>query len=289
MESQTQAASPASTPPAQAVQRFSFDGDGTELFILVLKNVLLTLVTFGIYAAWAKTDRRRFLWRHTEIAGHRLSYWGTGGELFRGYLVVMATYALGILLIVLGQRLAPWAGVSAQLLFFLLIVLVVPLAIFRSRGYLLSRTGWRGLRFGLARDQERHYVKTFLLGNLLTVVTLGFYAPYLKNRLASILTRATHFGTQPFDYDGDGHDLFRIYVKGILLSLLTLGVYSFWMRAEVTRYQLAHTTVQGARGRSTVTGGLLFQLALLAIVGTTVSLGLAFPWIATYSLKTLLA
>ena len=40
--------------------RFRFFGTGSALFVLILKNVLLTLLSFGVYAAWAKTEQRKF-------------------------------------------------------------------------------------------------------------------------------------------------------------------------------------------------------------------------------------
>ena len=53
--------------------RFGFHGEGGAFFLVLLKNVLLTLVTFGIYAAWAKTNRRKYIWSNVEIHGQRLT------------------------------------------------------------------------------------------------------------------------------------------------------------------------------------------------------------------------
>ena len=50
------------------------------LLWLLLRNLLLTIITVGIYRFWAKTRVRQFFWRHTKLLGDRLEYLGTGGE-----------------------------------------------------------------------------------------------------------------------------------------------------------------------------------------------------------------
>src|SRR6478609_8840639 len=60
--------------------------DTSELWVLHLKNVALTAVTFGIYRFWAKTHMRRYLWSTTELWGDPFEYTGTPGELFKSFL-----------------------------------------------------------------------------------------------------------------------------------------------------------------------------------------------------------
>jgi uncharacterized membrane protein YjgN (DUF898 family) len=65
--------------------RFAFRGEGLALFTLILKNMVLTLVTLGVYLPWAKTERRKYIWQNIEIVGHCLRYHGTGRELFSSF------------------------------------------------------------------------------------------------------------------------------------------------------------------------------------------------------------
>ena len=48
-----------------------FTGKGIDFFVLILKNVILTALTLGIYAAWAKVDVFKFFYSHTEFEGER--------------------------------------------------------------------------------------------------------------------------------------------------------------------------------------------------------------------------
>lgn len=272
------------TPGAAASYRFRFHGTGNALFLLILKNLLLTLVTCGIYAAWAKTQRRKFVWQNTEFHGQRFLYRGTGEELFVGYLKVAACYAVFVLVPILIRQFSVNASFVVQGLFGLALLILIPFAVYWSRAYLLSRTSWRGVSFALERG-AKPFAKVFLGGYLLTLLTLGLYAPIWMNRMHAISINRTSFGNLPFRYDGKDSEVWKLSIKGWLLSICTLGIYYFWYLSALTRYQLDHTYLGNARARSTLEGGTLFRLTLVYLFGTTLTLGLAFPWIVCYALE----
>jgi uncharacterized membrane protein YjgN (DUF898 family) len=285
-----EASSALRAPAETSGYRFRYHGDGTDLFVLILKNALLTLVTLGIYAAWAKAQRRRYIWSNVAFHGQRLEFTGTGLELFKGYLKVLAAYLLifaapAVVLALLGA--SPRVRVAAQAAGGLVLLILMPYAIYRSRAYLLSRTRWRGIRLGMV-GSAGPYMRTFLLGSLLTVLTLGIYSPWVACQLRAITTNNMRFGSQPFRYDGNGRELFPIWIKGVLLTLVTLGIYGFWLQAALTRYHLAHTHFDGSHVRFGVTGGHLLKLTLVQVLGTTLTLGIAFPWIVTWAVREVL-
>jgi uncharacterized membrane protein YjgN (DUF898 family) len=271
----------------QEVYRFRYHGDGTAFFFLLLKNILLTAITLFIYRAWAKTARRRYIWSNIEIHGQRLQYTGTGRELFIGYLKVAAVW-LGLVLVpLLAGRISSTAQVAAQGALALAVLPLIPFAMYWSRAYVLSRTSWRGIRCGLV-GPATPYAQAFLIGNVLTVLTLGLYGPVVMNRLRTIMTNNSRLGSEPFGYDGRDRDVWLLCMKGLVLSILTLGIYYFWFQAALQRYQFEHTRFGQARGRFDLKGGQLLGLFLLNLFGSTLTLGLAFPWIATYSLRRVL-
>jgi len=282
-----QAARP--TPPVSQSYRFSYQGEGGAFFLLLLKNILLTVITLGIYAAWAKTERRKYIWSNVEIHGQRLKYTGTGKEVFIAYLKLAGFYAVfigGPFLV--GKAISKETAMLVQGLFVLGLMALIPFAMYWARAYVLSRTQWRGIRFGLVEGGAGQYAKTFIGGYLLTLLTLGIYGPFWINNLRRIMTHSTRLGSEPFQYDGVGKDVFWIVFRGVLLSIVTLGIYSFWMQAELQRYFMSHTAFSGARGRSEMTGGFLLKIIALNLIGTTLTLGMAFPWITTYTLREVL-
>src|SRR5258708_35224200 len=62
-ESPLRAASPL------APEQLHFTGNGAEYFGVWIVNLLLTIITLGIYSAWAKVRRKQNFYRQTEVAG----------------------------------------------------------------------------------------------------------------------------------------------------------------------------------------------------------------------------
>lgn len=282
--------SPPIAPPASVpTHAFAFTGSGVAFFALVAKNMLLTLLTLGIFLPWAKTERRKYLWQNIEIAGHRLRYHGTGKELLVGYAKVVVAYLVFIGVSATAIKvLGPTLGFVVQVGLGIAVLALVPFAIWGSRRYLLSRTSYRGVRFGLERD-AKPFAKLFFGGYLLTLLTLGIYAPIWMNRMHRMQLEATSIGTRAFVYRGADRVVFRMAIKYFLLSFVTFGLSLFWYQAALARYQIENTWLDGAHGKLELEGGELFSLFLLQLFATTLSLGLAFPWVATYTMRFYLA
>lgn len=275
-----------SAAPTGQVLTIRYHGTGGGLFVLVLKNLLLTLVTLGIYLPWARTERRKYLWQNIDVGGHRLRYHGTGAELLIGYLKVLGAYVL-LFGVPFGISLVDkMAGLVAQGIAGLALILVIPFAIYGAQKYRLSRTSLRGVRFGL-EPGAGEYWKKFVLGYLLVIVTLGFWFPTWQNRLHAFTMKRMRYGSEAFDYDGKDGEAFRIHMVGLLLSIVTLGIYMPWWTARQARFRTSSTCFQGARGRFELTGGDVFKMFSLAILGTVLTVGIAFPWIWTWILRTM--
>src|SRR5262249_24767363 len=117
------------------------------------------------------------------------------------------------------------------------------------------------------------------------VLTLGCTAPLFIHEARRVMIGSTRYGTESFRYDGEPRDLLIIYLRGILLSILTIGIYIPWMRAQEQRYIWGRTFFMNAQGHCDLSGWLLLRLTLLNLLGSALSLGLALPWIATYSAR----
>lgn len=264
------------------------EGRGGELFAIFIINVLLTILTLGIYKFWAKTRVRRYLWSHSRIEGERLEYNGTGFELFVGFLTAMAFLVLGALLLFLLMMLVQnfderWV-VLPLLLFYAAMLLLPAIGIYSARRYKLSRTRWRGIRFGQSGSAVR-FAFMMLGHGLLTLLTLGLYGPFMRARLTAYTLGNTWFGTHQANFSGRGKDLFGRYLLAWLLTLPTLGLYWFWYLAAEARYFAEHTRFQDARFAAELTGGDLLKLGLGNLVLLVFTLGLAWPWVVVRTVR----
>lgn len=256
------------------VHRPVFHADGGTLFGIKLVNLLLGLITLGIYSFWGKVKVRKYIYSQAELLGDRFSYNGTGKELFIGALKALAILIVVFAGIELLQQLNP----AFAILKLLALIALTPLAMAASRRYRLSRSTWHGIQFSF-RGPVKDAILLFFKGLFLTIVTLGFYAPFFHVKMQGFWRNNTYYGSVPFGYDGNGADLLRTYIIAILLVPFTFGLSLIWLKAAKVRYDWEHTSFQDTHFYSSVTGANLFGLLYVNILMLLLSMGIASSWV----------
>jgi uncharacterized membrane protein YjgN (DUF898 family) len=154
---------------------FSFQGNGGTLFGIQLVNLLLIIVTLGVYYFWAKTRVRVYTWSQVDFDSDRFAYHGTGKEILKGWL--KAALIFGIPFFAL-QNIPVFIGapqpyiIACGLISFLILSIFIPVATVGSRRYRLSRTSLRGIRFSF-RGKWREYAKIFFACSSLTICLIS--------------------------------------------------------------------------------------------------------------------
>lgn len=263
-----------------------YRGSGLPLAFLMLKNFVLTFVTFGIYWPWARTAMRRYYWSETYFMGDRAAYTGTGRELFMGWLGLIAVVLGGVGVYMIVGLVLPKIimAIFAQLIY----GLAVTYASYGGRRYRLSRTVWRQIHFGVDRKDGdmREYLKLSMWGWFLITITLGLYYPYYKSNTRKFLTEKSRFGNRYFSYSGTGGKLMRVYSGGLILSILTLGLYVPWFIRNMMRFTIEHTQFDGnVRFELQLGGRDLLIYAVGSWLASVVTFGLAMPWIMNWGLR----
>jgi uncharacterized membrane protein YjgN (DUF898 family) len=259
----------------------SFHGAWGNLFGIYLVNILLTLVTLGFYSFWGKVKVRSYILSQTECSGDRFRYHGTGKELFCGFLKALFFFIIPIVLLNMAPQLTGGGAkikMVAGILVYGLIALFVPMAMVGAWRYRLSRTSWRGIRFSF-RGKTEDFLRLFLTGCFLTVITLGLYYPFFATQRHGFMVSHSYFGSRKFDFDGRGRDLFKPFLLALLLTLPTLGIYWYYFLAKKQRFFWEHTSFGSLRFQSTVTGRKLLSLHSGNMLVLFVTLGLAYPWV----------
>lgn len=144
-----------------------YDGEIGPLFTLHLTNLVLSLLTAGVYGFWGRTRIRRYILSHISLRDDRFAYHGRGLELFLSWLIwaglmglaalICHSYAAGIVDELNRHALRthwiswmePHMVVTLNLLLLVLFVLH-PFGQYRALRYRLSRISWRGVRFDLS-------------------------------------------------------------------------------------------------------------------------------------------
>jgi uncharacterized membrane protein YjgN (DUF898 family) len=274
------AAATASTVAPATSRQLQVHGSTGSLFAIQAVNVLFTLLTLGIYYFWGKARVRAYLLGQSELERDRFAYHGTGKELLIGFVKGVVVFGVPVVtLSILPQIYGAPAAVASALssLLYLVGLLLVPVAMVGSRRYRLSRTSWRGIRFSF-RGPVREFVGIFVVGTILTSLTLGIYYPVFVTRRQAFMVAHAYFGSRKFDFDGHGRKLIGSFLLMALLFLPTLGLSWFWFSARRNRFFTEHTRFGATRFRSTVTGGRLAWLQISNVVAIVCTLGVAWPW-----------
>ena len=174
-----------------------FLGQGKDLFSIMLLNVLLTIITLGIYYPWAKASYLKYVYRETEFKGGRFTFHGTGKELFIGMIKAL----LVLIILISASFLAGYLGnpFYAYVVYIPALFFLYPLAIVGSLKYRTSRSSWNGIHFGY-RGTYSSMLKVHAKGLFLTIITLGiYYAWYLSSLYKEILSNV-RFGNIQLNY-----------------------------------------------------------------------------------------
>lgn len=218
---------------AQAMEEdsaFGFDGTWKEYAPIAFTNLLLTIVTLGIYRFWATTRTRSYLWSRTRFIDDRLEWTGTGKELFLGFLMVLLILGAPFLFLQFGVQALAMRGMTGvagilSLAAFALIFYFIGVARFRALRYRLGRTYWHGIRGG-SDDDGFGYGWSYVWKTIAGYIPLGLLIPRAMMSLWNERWNHMSFGPHKFRSQGNWHDTFKRY---LLIYLLPFMIIPFSM------------------------------------------------------------
>jgi uncharacterized membrane protein YjgN (DUF898 family) len=293
--------------------RIAFTGTGSEYFRIWIVNTFLTIVTLGIYAAWAKVRTRQYFYKNTRLDGHSFDYTADPMAIFKGYVIVGG----GILIYNLSEAFNPVVGLIA----FGLFALIIPFLIYKSIRFFARNSAYRNIRhrfMGTLGDSYRAY----LFYPLLIPFTLGLIIPYWAFVRKKYFFNNLAFGTTNNTFRGDHGPFYKIYIimglatvgfvilSTIFMSFITAGiavassadsgaisgsvifmllstygmfliVFTFtqqYLYAWELNYCLGHSELGGLTFESSLNGVKLFWIRISNIFAIVFSLGFLIPW-----------
>lgn len=266
--------------------KLTFNGTGGEFFSIIIVNWLLTVITLGFYYPWAKAKQLKFIYGSTALNNDRFSFNGTGKEMFIGFIktiiIIGIIYGAFFLFAYLEM---PRIGL---LIVYLLFFAIIPIAIHGTYRYRMSRTTWRGIRFGYRGDRS-DLISNFYKWVLLTVVSLGIYGAWFSVNLRRYIWNNIRMGSAEFEYDADGSDYLWLNIKGYFLTLITLGIYSFWWQKDLFAFYIDNLSMRSGEQkntfRSTATAGGFFELVIINLIIIIFTFGLGYAWVVTRTMK----
>lgn len=199
---------------------FEFTGEGKAYFKIWIVNLLLSIVTLGIYSPWAKVRRLQYFYRNTRLADASFDYHGTPMAILKGRLI-----ALGLFIV---YNVAFQISIPVGVFFLVVIALVMPWLLIRSLGFRLYNSSYRGLRFSFTGELRDAY-KVFLLNPVLAVLTAYLMAPFAHHRIKNFQHNNSWYGNAPFRFNAETWDFYRIYLEAVLIYIGLMFVIGLFM------------------------------------------------------------
>ncbi|MBU0499644.1 MAG: DUF898 domain-containing protein [Gammaproteobacteria bacterium] len=196
---------------------FRFTGEGGEYFRIWILNLLLTIITLGIYGPWAKVRNKGYLYGNSFLDEVSFRYLAKPLMLLKGRLIALGLF--GAVLVV--QRFDPIIG--STLLF--LLMLAMPWAINRSLAFNARNSAYRNVRFDFRGGTGEAYA-VFLLWPFLGSLTFGLLWPYAIYKQQQYRVANSRFGTTPFEFGNEALSYYKILGLGLLLAIAAFWVSS---------------------------------------------------------------
>ncbi len=287
-------------PAPDPKNRIEFRGTASEYFKIWIVNTCLSLVTLGIYSAWAKVRTRRYFLGNTYVHGSAFDYHGDPKKILIGRMIM----AIGFFLYAYGPKISKMAVFVTLPLFWVLF----PWILVRANIFNFSNTSYRNIRFGFKKDYKGCY-KDLGWASVVSLVTMGFGFPFFSFSFNKFRMSRARYGSQFFDFNSKPGPFFRAYygavgiyfasvIVGAIVSMFTkiIGVpwvisisfvipFAFgacfaaaFLRTQILNTVLSATKLSGVTFTSTVD---VFELAIIYItniVACIFTLGLMLPW-----------
>jgi uncharacterized membrane protein YjgN (DUF898 family) len=273
---------------SQDKMNFGFQSNNSEMFRILIKNMILTVLTLGLYIPYAKTNLRKFIWSSTSLGKYPFQFTGDPRKLLRARMKLMLFFvgfvicmgAINVLIIKDNKPLTLLMNLSL----YAFIGFLVTKARYGAYLYLVNHSRYRSINFNVKRSGSKPFLIESITGFVFTILTLGFYLPFNICNLDRIKWNNTGFGNTSFRYKAKSSEFAILCYKGIFLTIVTLGFYYPWFAVSLHQFKMEHLEFQGARIETNATGGEFFLVLLKSFLLILVTFGLATPFVLTMNL-----
>ncbi len=288
-------------------EKLEFRGTSREYFKIWIVNIFLTLISIGIYSAWAKVRTNRYFYSNTFFQNSSFEYTADPLKILKGRIIIVAIYTLFI--------------ISSQILLnpimtgiiFIFALLISPWMINRAIKFKLKNTKYRNIRFQYSENTPEFY-KFYAIHGLLNIITLGLAFPYSLNSFKKLLINNSQYAQRSFSYHGKIGEMykqfFKIIVGYVVIPFLLIGLFAsiagvkipsfsninaellslsfigmniviyagYIFVAYIENYSFSKTSLNQTLFKSTLSSSMLGWIYISNIFLIILSLGLLIPW-----------
>ncbi len=199
-----------------------FRGDVMEYFGIWIVNVLLSIVTAGVYSAWAKIRDRKYFYGNTFIDDHNFDYHAKGIQILIGRLIVVTI--LGVLWV------ASQVSFNLYMGLYFIFILFVGFIVSRALRFNARMSSYRNVRFNFDGNGFRAFLSYVLypFGAWFSMNLLKPFVTLSKNRYT---TNHHYYGDRSFEFDADVGEYYPPFLITIAFGFVAIIGSLFFMGA----------------------------------------------------------
>lgn len=224
-----------------------FDGGLLELIGWRILAFLIIGVTFGIATPWAKCMLYSYQFKHTVYNGKRLKFEGTGGDLFVNIFkwVFFTIITLGIYLIFVPVKKTKW---------------VISNLHYEDEEFVKGESFFDGSTLQL--------IGVNLLSFFLNTISFGLLYPFTVCFKLRWINKHTVINKKKVVFTGKALNLFGKYILWCFLTIITLGIYGFWLDIKMLQWQTKniHIKTVGEQESKDNTLWVVIPIAIGAVI-----------------------
>ncbi|MDR2341719.1 MAG: DUF898 domain-containing protein [Campylobacteraceae bacterium] len=192
---------------------FEFRGNALDFFKIWFVNLVLTIITLGIYGAWAKVRNYQYIYGNTFLGNHSFEYTANPVKILTGRLIVIGVYIPFFIA-------SEFGFFEVAGIIFILFLSFIPLLLRQALLFRAKYTRFHGLAFRY-RGTIGSFYGFFILHIFLNIVTMGIIFPLTHNRFKKLIISNTYYGDSNLSFQGGAEKFFFVYyIKMLLLSLV---------------------------------------------------------------------
>ena len=205
---------------------FVFSGMGSEYFGIWIVNIILSIITFGIYSAWAKVRNKRYFYGNTELDKAVFEYTANPVRILIGRVIA----AFFFILYFAAEQFSVMGGIAA----WLLLIIFIPWAVRQSLRFNARNSRYRNVAFSFNGSLKESYL-VFILYPFLAFITAGIMFPYAVYRQQAYIYNNHMYGTTGFSFNATAGHYYKMFLRiiGVIIFFIALGMILFLMNNDL--------------------------------------------------------
>jgi len=228
-------------------EQIKFTGKAGEYFAIWIVNVALTILTLGIYSAWAKVRTNQYFYGNTFLADASFRYTANPVQILKGRLIAFAVFMAYSISTSMDPVIAGGA--------LILLMILTPAFLVMSMAFRLRNSMYRNVRFNFDKNFKRAY---FIYA--LPVIVIGLYV-FITSQIQNFVAE----------------DPEAMTTLGMMMAVLVIAILIMfpWWDFMVTKFKVAHAKFGTSDFKFSATLKNYYTMYFIAFVLAILVFGLA--------------